>query len=454
MRAVLGQLAEWRARSGAERRSASARAARARIVKAEAAGVQALDVVERDACDIRQRDFVHENFRAVDLAHYVAFLVPIEAQRVLKAGASAADHRDAQSLVRAQALLGVHLLYHLERAGRQDDGGTIGRRAAVGGVDALLMLVLIADFFRHYRKILRDECAPSSAYQSVKFYLSGRNRGKHLLNRICAHRDSARESARRMGKARLMDARGLVDDAELVAAPEILAAPRIAVERIHAEAPVAVSGRLDADDAVADASGGDHDSVSLVGLGRAVRRAGIAHRGKQVAVAGRYRRNRRRACIAEKPAAGEASQVNSRVGVARDVEVHNRVARRTPKPDTVGRAGGHGYVVQNRPADLVKLDTRKTQRGIHADAVEVRAYAGPIDHDTFARTVVHDQAGAVGRRTVETNSHAVALRDHVGEGHAGCVDLDSGGESADGRRRPLRPRDRHVVRARRHPYRS
>src|SRR5690348_11769136 len=96
MRAVLVYLAEWRARSGAERRSASARAARARIVKAEAAGVQALDVVERDACDIRQRDFVHENFRAVDFAHCVAFLVRIEAQRILKAGASAPDHRDTQ----------------------------------------------------------------------------------------------------------------------------------------------------------------------------------------------------------------------------------------------------------------------------------------------------------------------------------------------------------------------
>jgi len=113
-----------------------------------------------------------------------------------------------------------------------------------------------------------------------------------------------------------MDARGRIHGAELVAAPQIFPAFRIPVERIHTEAAVAVPRRLDSDDAVADASGGDHDTIILVGLARPICRAWVTDRGEDITIARRYRRVGWWTWIAETTAAGEASEVNPRIGIA------------------------------------------------------------------------------------------------------------------------------------------
>src|SRR5208282_630730 len=103
----------------AEGRPASASAARARIVKAESRAMQSFDVVERRARDIRQRNLVHVHQHAAKIRHPVALFPRVEVQRILKPGASAADHADSQSVVCAKTFLRVHLVDHLDRGGRE-----------------------------------------------------------------------------------------------------------------------------------------------------------------------------------------------------------------------------------------------------------------------------------------------------------------------------------------------
>src|SRR5580704_7098592 len=118
VRTVGADRIESRRSSGAERRSATASAAGARIVETETAGVQTLDVVQRGAGNVRQRDLIDENLRAVDFLRGVAFLLYVEAQRILFPLAPSADHRYSESLLDAEAFLRMHLLDHRERLGR------------------------------------------------------------------------------------------------------------------------------------------------------------------------------------------------------------------------------------------------------------------------------------------------------------------------------------------------
>src|SRR5450432_4196136 len=113
----------WIYALGAERRTAATGAAGARVVEAKPCVVQAFDIVERGAGNIRKRDLIDEDIDAVEYGQDVAFLLAVEAERILEAGASAADDRDSKSLVGRESFFSDHLAHCFERLGREIHAG-------------------------------------------------------------------------------------------------------------------------------------------------------------------------------------------------------------------------------------------------------------------------------------------------------------------------------------------
>src|SRR5919198_1352964 len=68
-----------------------------RVVDLEAGALQALDIVDDGALDVRERRAVDEDAQTMVLEHRVAIALRVERQRVLEARASAAAHAHAQA---------------------------------------------------------------------------------------------------------------------------------------------------------------------------------------------------------------------------------------------------------------------------------------------------------------------------------------------------------------------
>src|ERR1700688_3504806 len=113
--------------------------------------MQPLDEVERDARDVEKRNLVDENAHVIEMRDAIAFLLSVEIELILEAGASAAGDRDAQALLDAEALLRAHLADHLDRFRGQDH---IGKRRIFLGPTLFNRSLVVMHFFGHASKLM------------------------------------------------------------------------------------------------------------------------------------------------------------------------------------------------------------------------------------------------------------------------------------------------------------
>jgi len=81
--------------------------------------MQALNVVERRTRDVWQRDLIYQDRYLTELGHDVTVFFCVEAQRVLKTGASPANNRDSKSRSGVESFLIVHLFDSLDSFWRE-----------------------------------------------------------------------------------------------------------------------------------------------------------------------------------------------------------------------------------------------------------------------------------------------------------------------------------------------
>ena len=113
--------------------------------------MQTLDEVQCDACDVGEGNLVDQHANIVEVSDAIAFLLGVEIELVLEAGASTAGDRDAKSLLGSKTLFRAHFADHLDRFRGQD---YIRKRGVFFSSAFLDRGLVVMRFFRHGSKLM------------------------------------------------------------------------------------------------------------------------------------------------------------------------------------------------------------------------------------------------------------------------------------------------------------